>query len=128
MQKRPGANLIQQDRYTCDEVTVAAKMTPTTIEPSRRGGTLFVVVRSGKGPPSLKPCLTRRAISIVLVWSGQGIVRFPVFEEPSVRGGRDETKTSENNNCNHNSHSERYHAAPLVLSVLRQHTGMTNHN
>jgi len=59
-------------------------------------------------------------------------VWFPVFEEPSVRGGREETKTNENNYCNHNSHSERNHAAPLVLAVLRpaadagQHTGMTN--
>jgi hypothetical protein len=53
-------------------------------------------------------------------------VGFPVLEEPSVRGGRDETKTSKNNDCNQNSYSERNHAAPLVLAVLRQHTAMTN--
>ena len=57
---------------------------------------------------------------------------FPVFEEPSGRGGREETKANEKNYCNQNSHSERNHAAPLVLAVLRpaadagQHTGMTN--
>jgi hypothetical protein len=45
-------------------------------------------------------------------------VRFPVFEEPSGRGGREETKTNEKNYCNQNSHSERNHAAPLVLAVL----------
>ena len=58
---------------------------------------------------------------------------FPVFEEPSRRGGREETKINENNHGNQNSHSERNHAAaPLVLAVLcleadaGQHTGMTN--
>jgi hypothetical protein len=59
-------------------------------------------------------------------------VWFPVFEEPSGRGGREETKTNEKNYGNQNSHSERNHAAPLVLAVLcpaadaGQHTGMTN--
>jgi hypothetical protein len=59
-------------------------------------------------------------------------VWFPVFEEPSVRGGREETKTNENNYCNQNSYSERNHAAPLVFAALcpvadaGQHTGMTN--
>jgi len=59
-------------------------------------------------------------------------VWFPVFEEPCVRGGREETKTNENNYGNQNSHSERNHAAPLVLAVLcpaadaGQHTGKTS--
>jgi hypothetical protein len=46
-------------------------------------------------------------------------VWFPVFEEPSVRGGREKTKTNENNDCNQNSYSERNHAAPLVFAVLK---------
>jgi hypothetical protein len=53
-------------------------------------------------------------------------VGFPVFEEPSVRGGREKTKTNENNDCNQNSYSEQNHAAPLVLAALRQHTEKTN--
>ena len=57
---------------------------------------------------------------------------FPVFEEPSRRGGREETKANEKNYCNQNSHSERNHAAPLVFAVVcaaadaGQYTGMTN--
>ena len=59
---------------------------------------------------------------------------FPVFEEPSGRSGREETKTSEKNYSNQNSHSERNHAAPLVFPVVcpaadaGQYTGMTNQN
>jgi hypothetical protein len=45
-------------------------------------------------------------------------VWFPVFEKPSVRGGREKTKTNENNDCNQNSYSEHNHAAPLVISLL----------
>ncbi len=48
----------------------------------------------------------------------QGIVWLPVFEEPCGRGGREETKTDENNYGNQNSHCERNHTAPLVLAVL----------
>jgi hypothetical protein len=40
------------------------------------------------------------------------------FEEPSGRGGREETKTNEKNYCNQNSYSERSHAASLVLAVV----------
>ena len=56
----------------------------------------------------------------------------PVFEEPSERGGREETETKENNDSNQNSHSERNHAASLALAILcpaaaaRQQTGTTN--
>jgi hypothetical protein len=53
-------------------------------------------------------------------------VLFPVFEEPSIRGGREKSKTYEKNYGNQNSCSEHDHVAPLVESVLRQHTGMTN--
>ena len=58
---------------------------------------------------------------------------FPVSEEPSGRGGREETKTNEKNYCNQNSHSERNHAASLVSAVLCPaadaglHTEMTTH-
>ncbi len=57
---------------------------------------------------------------------------FRVFEEISDPGGREETKTNQNNYCNQNSQNERSHAAPLVFAVLcpdadaGQHTGMTN--
>jgi len=60
-------------------------------------------------------------------------VGFPVFEEPSGRGGREKTKANEKNYSNQDSHSER-HAASLVLAVLypaadaAQETGMTNQN
>jgi hypothetical protein len=59
-------------------------------------------------------------------------VGFPVFEEPSGRGGREETKTNEKNYGNQNTHRERSHVASLVLAVLcpaadaGQHAGMTN--
>lgn len=43
---------------------------------------------------------------------------FPVFEEPTGRGGREKTKADEKNDCNQNSHGERDHAAPLVFAVL----------
>jgi hypothetical protein len=59
-------------------------------------------------------------------------VWFLGFEEPSGRGGREETKTNEKNYCNQNPYSERSHAASLVFAVLcpaadaGSHTGMTN--
>jgi hypothetical protein len=53
-------------------------------------------------------------------------VGFSVLEEPSGRGSRNETKTNENNNGNQNFHSERSHAASLVLAVLHQQTKRTN--
>ena len=51
-------------------------------------------------------------VSIVLVWRNGNIVGLPVFEEPSGRSGREETKANKKNYCNQNSHSERNHVLP----------------
>jgi hypothetical protein len=45
-------------------------------------------------------------------------VGFQGLEEPSGRGGREETKANEKNYRNQNFHSEPNHAAPLVFAVL----------
>jgi hypothetical protein len=55
-------------------------------------------------------------------------VLFPVFEEPSERGGREKTKAKENNDCNQNSHSERSHAASLVFAVRCPYCGTALRN
>jgi len=108
-----------------------APSTPTSVHstpPHRR----FLPSADGRGfahranaPPRPHPGTVTRthqpvdaATSTVLVWGGQGIVWFSVFEEPYGRGGREETKTNEKNYCNQNSYSERNHVAPLVLAVL----------
>jgi len=86
----------------------------------------FVVVRSAQAPARL--C----AIGVVLVGWVECIVGSPVFEEPSQRGGREETKAKENNDRNQNAYSERNHAASLVFAVLcpataaGQRTGTTD--